>query len=71
MGNAKKDVISIMKELKELNVWEEFCMWSYSIYPNINTCQKCFEFCYEVFKLNESFFLNEWKNKTQSNKKRK
>lgn len=61
MSNIKYNVQDICNELKSLNIWEEFCDWAYSIYPDLHNSQQAFMYCYEVFKLNESFFLNEWK----------
>ncbi|EAS4985453.1 hypothetical protein D7X41_19675 [Salmonella enterica] len=60
MCEIKYNVQDIYNELKTLKVWEKFCDWAYSLYPNLHHSQQCFMYCYEVFKLNESFFLSEW-----------
>ncbi len=56
MSNIKHNAQDICNELKSLNIWEEFCNWAYSIYPDLHNSQQAFMYCYEVFKLNESFF---------------
>lgn len=61
MSETKYNVQDICNELKHLNIWERFCEWGYSIYPNLHNSQQAFMYCYEVFKLNESYFIEEWK----------
>lgn len=60
MIDIKYNVKDIYNELKKMNIWEKFCEWGYSIYPELNTSQQAFIYCYEVFKLNESYFIEEW-----------
>lgn len=61
MIDIKYNVRDIYNELKSLNVWERFCDWAYSIYPDLHNSQHAFMYCYEVFQINKTFFLNEWK----------
>ncbi len=53
----------IFEELKSDGVLDSFVAWSSTIYPNIHLSQPCFESCYEIYKLNENFFKEEWNKK--------
>lgn len=60
MINSKYNCKEILEELKSDGVLDSFVAWSSSIHPNIHLSQLCFESCYEIYKLNEIFFKEEW-----------
>lgn len=68
MSETKYNVHDIFNELENLNIWERFCEWRYSIYPSLHNSQQALMYCYEVFKLNESYFIEEWKRGLNENR---
>ena len=63
MKNIKYNRKEIFEELKRDGVLNSFVLWQKTIYPDIHLSQLCFESCYEIYKLNENFFKEEWKKK--------
>ncbi|EBH0711103.1 hypothetical protein LDT32_004289 [Salmonella enterica] len=62
-NNIRYNCKEILDELKNDGVLDSFAKWSTSIYPNIHLSQSCFESCYEIYKLNENFFKEDWNKK--------
>lgn len=62
-NNVRYNCKAILEELKSDGVLDSFVTWSSSIYPDIHLSQSCFESCYEIYKLNENFFKENWNKK--------
>ncbi|WP_368656953.1 hypothetical protein [Pantoea agglomerans] len=61
MREIKYDAREIKEELESKEVWEQFTNWAGTVYQGGYNTQIVFEYLYEVFKMNEVYFIDLWK----------